>query len=502
LTWLITTLLQFNTQGSASQNCENLDSSPGTSTCEINVTGFDLMVPTSTLASSLSAEHDEMSWQDKFPSQQHSSRSTSQSVIPTANDCSLARLGQISLGSSFEQLFFSQFNDVFGCNDSTSDVCAWVHLLSDFTISQPHSTEKASMVVQWSIRGACMALYGSMTQNSTFQHDARRWYTKSLNLQHKILAASLSPIVNSQGRRITPKARSLESYLIPPLMMCYYEVVTRTSAGNAGDDDLTWTIHMEAAANILKLLGGPRALRESGSPVARELYRTIRLGVLYFSVGKEKSHFFSEEEWIMEALRASEKRPFDSLVDILIRLPEYLDRCRQTSSTTMPLQEEVHANNTAKSPLETQIYMEILERLDQWQQNGKFHLLSFSESLLRAPLAEHRILLESIPVKIISAYILTAMCFAGYVIAYKVLYTLSGPGCVKRSSHMEQQSQYANAILSIFFVVQSPTSSAHWIFPLRVVSSLALSSSQQALAMNCLRTLGKHAGVSSFETIF
>ncbi|KAJ5637373.1 hypothetical protein N7490_007252 [Penicillium lividum] len=412
-----------------------------------------------------------------------------------ANDCSLAKLGQISLGSTFEVLFFSQFNNVFGCNDSTSDVCAWVHLLSDFTPSQTNTTKSALMAAQWSIRASCMALYGSIARDPIFQEDARKWYTKSLNLQQSILAAESSPFMHGQGRRSTRRIGPLESFLIPPIMMCFYEVITR----NSPDDDVAWTIHMEAAANILKLLGGPKALRESGSHMAWELYRTIRLGILCSSVGKEKSHFFSDKEWITQAIRPSEMRPFDRLVDIMISLPEYLS---QSSQMNVPPREEDPAGHTPNFLLQTRVHINVMDKLDDWQQDNKAHILSFSESLLRAPLAEHQILLESIRVKNGSAYILTAMCFAGYVIAYKILYSISRPECEKRITYLEQQSQYADAILSIFFIARSPASSMHWVFPLRAVSSFALSSSQQGLAMNCLQTLSKNAGVGDLAQIF
>lgn len=419
-----------------------------------------------------------------------------------ANDLSLARIGQVSLGSAFERLFFSQFNEVFGCNGSTSDVCSWVHLLSDFTFSLANATKTATMVVQWSIRASCMALYGLTTNNPIFQDDARRWYTKSLNLQQNILAAGSLARGSKLGQRTTSKVRPLESFLIPPLMMCYYEVITRNPVGKPGDNDLQWMIHMEAAANILKLLGGPQALRKSGSTVARELYRTIRLGILCSSVGSGKSHFFSDKEWINQALKPSEKRPFDYLLDIMFDLPECLSQCNRNSTMTLPRQKGARSGHTTNFLLETRVYVNTLDRLDGWQQNSKVHILSFSESLVRAPLAEHRILLESIQVNNGSAYILTAMCFAGYVIAYRILYTLSSPDCDKRISHLDQQSQYADAILSIFFITRSPTSNMHWVFPLRAVSLFALSSSQQALAMNCLQTLGKNAGVGSLTQIF
>lgn len=130
-------------------------------------------------------------------------------------------------------------------------------------------------------------------------------------------------------------------------------------------------------------------------------------------------------------------------------------------------------------------------------------------SLTKAPLSEHRVLLGAIRGENISAYVLTAFCFAGYVITYRILHdcTLTKQWEddneeAKRSRHLEQESHYADALLSIFIINRFTKSNTHWVFPLMVVSSLALTSSQRDLAANCFETSGKNAGVGGLEKVF
>jgi hypothetical protein len=156
----------------------------------------------------------------------------------TANAPSLQQIQQISLGPSFDQLFFSHFYDYFGSEDGTTDACSWLQFLPELaTSSQDLRTDshKDNTILQLSIRAPCMALYGLLVNDQSYQIAAYKWYAISLRHQR----SRLKEACLSEKRQIL-SIPALQSIVVPPVMMCYFEIITggrRPLAGTAATGD-------------------------------------------------------------------------------------------------------------------------------------------------------------------------------------------------------------------------------------------------------------------------
>lgn len=417
-----------------------------------------------------------------------SSKSSSRSTSPAL---SLHRQQEIRLGPVFDQLFFGHFYDIFGADTSPSGSCTWLKHLPN--LAAKWNDDSNSTIMQMSIRAPCMALYGKVTSNPMYRVDAYKWYGVTLREQ-------ISKLKDDPPGSSDSTMSALELALVPPLMLAYFEFITgggeRPELAHElhdydGPDEtsLSWAFHLEGAANMLQSYGGPQALRNATSPLPRQFYRTVRIGILYASMARQKAHFFSEESWITEPLSESEKNPFDKLVDVLIGLPHCLEQWSNVESMAIG---NGNFNESKRLRLKMQSH-ELLHKLDSWGQEHQLCLLSLPDPSTMPPVygdyspqVTPGHVLETGDQFDNSKCFLAAMLFSGYATLYVLLYKLSSidPDDAKRSLIYLQQAQYySEAILSIRVATAAFAPSPDWAFPLNVVSLLGPERRQQQMAV-------------------
>jgi hypothetical protein len=98
-----------------------------------------------------------------------------------------------------------------------------------------------------------MAFYGLLNNSLAIQEEARYMYVKALQCRRRELA----------------RGGVEEGALCATVMLCYFELVSKTTAG-------AWMVHLDAAVRILERIG-PENCQEG---FLHQLFRTVRLGVV------------------------------------------------------------------------------------------------------------------------------------------------------------------------------------------------------------------------------
>jgi hypothetical protein len=396
----------------------------------------------------------------------------------------------ISLGPSFDQLFFSHFYDVFGDQNATMDACSWIKHFPDLVTCEAIKVKDNSLILQPAIRAPCMALYGLLTDDQNFQIAAYQWYARSLQHQRLRLKHTSSQLKQPSPSPSTYQT-AIEATLVPPVMMCYFELITGGRRwqpdGTLSTEDTSqgWAIHIEAGARMVQLIGGPEVWysKQHCSDIARQLYRTIQLGILHTSLGRQKGHFFSQGKWMRQPPDGSEKTPLDYLMDILLRLPGCLEMWNMMSS--LPSSDELHAR------LEAEIW-ELLGQADEWRQRHRDLVHSLDESA-----EPHEIIHTPGDDTDLSKHSLTAMLLAGYVTLYSLLWLL-GPTSIYR----EQAFDYGKVIIRLAKDAVLVSASPNWASPLKIVSTLSPDLDQRNAAFGILTDVERRTRLEMLKTIF
>lgn len=343
-----------------------------------------------------------------------------------------------------------------------------------------------------------MALYGLLTDDQNFQIGAYQWYAKSLRNQRSRLDEPSSLFKQGLPSPQTSHA-AIEEILVPPVMMCYFELITggrrwqpdgTLSSKDAGTG---WAMHLEAGARMIQLIGGPEVWysKTHSSVIAGQLYRTIRLGILHTSLGKQKAHFFSEEKWTKEPPDGSDKTPLDYLMDILLRLPKCLETW-QILSYTSP-SDELHVQ------LEADIW-ELLGRTDDWRQRHGELIHSLDEP---TEVQNYGLILRSQGHEAdLSKHSLTAMLLAGYVALYGLLWQLAPANVSPHDLHREQACEYGRTIMRLAKEALAIEATPNWAFPLKIISALSPEGAQREEAIVLLSDIERATRLEMLKTIF
>ncbi|TVY92705.1 hypothetical protein LAWI1_G002875, partial [Lachnellula willkommii] len=212
---------------------------------------------------------------------------------------------QPSRAEAFEQLFFSHFFSAYGHGIEMIGACSWLAKLPSLIL-----TSHSSPTMRYAVRATSMAFYGRLNASISIQTEARRTYTKALETRRVDIC------------RNTDASRTPEEALCSTVLMCYFELVVKTTP-------LAWMQHLDAAAAILEAIG-PRGCQEG---LMHQLFRTVRLGIGFSSVMLRKPHIFAGDEWKTIPF-LNPKMQLDNLVDVVLSIPEYISRAE--SMTYMP----------------------------------------------------------------------------------------------------------------------------------------------------------------------
>jgi len=134
--------------------------------------------------------------------------------------------------------------------------CSWLAKLPALM-----ATSFSSLTMKYSARATSMAFYGLLNGEIAIQTESRRSYTKALETRRKDLCRN----VNVQQYA----SQSSEEALCATIMMCYFEIVNKTTP-------LAWMQHLDAAAAMLEMIG-PEGCQ---SGFTHQLFRTVRLGAV------------------------------------------------------------------------------------------------------------------------------------------------------------------------------------------------------------------------------
>jgi len=161
---------------------------------------------------------------------------------------------QPSRAEVFEQLFFSHFFTAYGHGIEMIGACSWLAKLPSLIL-----TSHSSPTMRYAVRATSMAFYGRLNASISIQTEARRTYTKALETRRKDIC------------RNTDASRTPEEALCSTVLMCYFELVVKTTP-------LAWMQHLNAAAAMLEAIG-PEACQKG---LMHQLFRTVRLGIVSF----------------------------------------------------------------------------------------------------------------------------------------------------------------------------------------------------------------------------
>jgi hypothetical protein len=250
---------------------------------------------------------------------------------------------------------------------------------------------------------------------------------------------------------------------------------------------------------MLQLLGGPELLRThtQASDFIRQIYRTIRLGILYSSIGRQKSHFFSQDQWKGQPLSESNKSPTDHLIDNLISLPGYLEQWQRLSTNPR--------DGKSRSCLDAEARA-LLKQADNWRRRNQDILLPLPESFcepestlgvsstLESPLNEDY--------EHLSKYFLTAMLLSGYVALFALLCFLELGEDDEAVRYHRLACYHADKVLRLRSATSPLTASPNWVFPVKIVSLLGPELMQREMAAKMLEDLGRRTGLGKLGSIF
>jgi hypothetical protein len=178
-----------------------------------------------------------------------------------ANSYRLPEWYQPSRAEPFDQLFFSHLFETYGYGVESIKACSWLSKLPLLM-----TTSFTSNAMRLSARATCMAFYSTLNGEISIQTEALKIYGKALRSQRLELlnAREIKGVISSS----VPDLPSEEA-ICTSLMMCYFEIVTRSTPWG-------WLQHLDAAAVMLELRG-PVNCR---APFVYQLFRTVRLGVV------------------------------------------------------------------------------------------------------------------------------------------------------------------------------------------------------------------------------
>ncbi|TVY35626.1 hypothetical protein LOCC1_G007129 [Lachnellula occidentalis] len=221
---------------------------------------------------------------------------------------------QPSRAEAFEQLFFSHFFSAYGHGIEMIGACSWLAKLPSLI-----ATSHSSPTMRYAVRATSMAFYGRLNASVSIQTEARRTYTKALETRRKDIC------------RNTDANRTPEEALCSTVLMCYFELVVKTTP-------LAWMQHLDAAVAILEAVG-PEACQKG---LMHQLFRTVRLGIGFSSVMLKKPHIFARDDWKTIPF-PNPKMKLDDLVDVVLLIPEYISRADSMiyTASTFDLEESL-----------------------------------------------------------------------------------------------------------------------------------------------------------------
>lgn len=162
---------------------------------------------------------------------------------------------QPSKSAPFQQLFLCHFISAFdNRNLHRTQMKSWYWELPVIVAT---STCPAAL---HSIRAASMLHYGVLSKDISVQTEARRWYSRGLNSQRRLLESG-----SSKTNAIMPGAEEILS----SVMLTLFELVVATTP-------LGWIQHILAAARML-IMRGPENCQ---SGLVHMLFRTMRMTVV------------------------------------------------------------------------------------------------------------------------------------------------------------------------------------------------------------------------------
>ncbi|KAK9240075.1 hypothetical protein V1525DRAFT_266269 [Lipomyces kononenkoae] len=194
----------------------------------------------------------------------------------------------------FEQQVLGQFIDYLVQSPGGPTLKKWMTRLPDLI------SREDSPTLKYAIRAASMVLCGFLKGDTAIQMEACRWYVAGLESQQQELL------------RLKEAAVS-EGEVCATMLLSFYETIRSTSSD-------AWMYHMRASSRLVEL-GGPEGYRTG---LAHELFRALRLYMVYVSTSKRQPSFLATELWLSSPFWDRPKSHFDKLLDIHTVIPIYL----------------------------------------------------------------------------------------------------------------------------------------------------------------------------------
>ncbi|KAK9368828.1 hypothetical protein V1509DRAFT_31217 [Lipomyces kononenkoae] len=203
---------------------------------------------------------------------------------------------------NFEQQLLGQFIDYLIQSPGGSMLKTWMTHLPDLI------SREDSPTLKYAIRAASMVLCGFLTGDTAMQMEACKWYVAGLKSQQQELL------------RLEELAVS-EEEVCATMLLSFYETIRSTSSE-------AWMYHMRASSKLVELRG-PEGYRTG---LAHELFRALRLYMVYVSTAKRQPSFLATELWLSSPFWENPKSHFDKLLDIHTVIPLYLSQVDDISS--------------------------------------------------------------------------------------------------------------------------------------------------------------------------
>jgi hypothetical protein len=166
----------------------------------------------------------------------------------------------------FQQHFLAHFISSFGKNHPGNMQRTWMHELPLVLNTHPSSS------VNYAIRAATMAFYGSLVNDESIQIEACKWYARGLvgqRSQISGLEAGLTGSADPGGAAVAEVNIPSEEAICTSIMLGYFEISCSTTP-------LGWFQHIQGAARLLEMRGPQNC--QIG--IAHRMFRTVRLNMV------------------------------------------------------------------------------------------------------------------------------------------------------------------------------------------------------------------------------